>query len=188
MDNLFVSLAFFLLRKQFSISGDEQLALPRKMSAIPNQICHQCPSRRFFVWYTALMEKTYIDKLAYIHLEDGKVLASRSVGKDVWYIPGGKREAGESDEQALIREIQEELSVNLIPATIKEYGVFEAQAHGKPVGTMVRMTCYMADFTGEIQASSEIEEVRFLCYSDKDSTSLVDHLIFDDLKSKDLLA
>jgi len=92
------------------------------------------------------MDKTFIDKLAYIYLQDGKVLSTRSHGKDTWYIPGGKREAGESDSQALVREIKEELNVDLLEDTIKPYGVFEAQAHGKPEGTVVRMTCYTADF------------------------------------------
>ena len=133
------------------------------------------------------METTFIDKLALIYLEDRKILSTRSIGKDVWYITGGKREVGESDIQALTREVKEELSVDLLPESIKKYGVFEAQAHGKPEGTIVRMTCYTAEFSGEVQAASEIDEVKFLTYADKFSTSPVDHLIFDDLKSKGLL-
>lgn len=55
----------------------------------------------------------YIDKLAFIYLQDRKLLVTLSRGKDVWYIPGGKREAGETDEQALTREVKEELDVDL---------------------------------------------------------------------------
>ena len=40
---------------------------------------------------------TPIDKIAWIRLEDGKILSTRSRGKDVYYIPGGKREPGETD-------------------------------------------------------------------------------------------
>ena len=54
-----------------------------------------------------------IDKLAWIHIEDGRILVTRTTGRKKYYIPGGKREAGESDAQALIREIKEELSVAL---------------------------------------------------------------------------
>jgi hypothetical protein len=50
------------------------------------------------------MEKTYIDKLAWIELRDKKVLETLSKGKDTWYIPGGKRENGESDEAALVQQ------------------------------------------------------------------------------------
>ena len=133
------------------------------------------------------MNKTYIDKLAFIDVQDGKVLMSLSRGKDTWYIPGGKREPGESDEQALIREVKEELSVVLLPETIRLYGVFEAQAHGKPKGTYVCMTCYTAEFRGEIKASSEIEAIAYMGYADKSKGSFIDHLIFDDLHTKGLL-
>ncbi|SCL72756.1 hypothetical protein GA0070606_6273 [Micromonospora citrea] len=35
---------------------------------------------------------TVIDKIAWIRLENGAILSSRSRGKDVYHIPGGKRE------------------------------------------------------------------------------------------------
>lgn len=131
--------------------------------------------------------KNYIDKLAYILLKDHKILVTLSKGKDAWYIPGGKREAGETDHQVLIREVKEELTVDLKTDTIKKYGVFEAQAHGKPPGTIVRMTCYTADYNGQLQPATEIEKLDFIDYSQKQLTSPVDFLIFDDLKKKGLL-
>lgn len=133
------------------------------------------------------MNKSFIDKLAFIFIKGKKVLVTLSHGKDKWYIPGGKREKGESDEQALIREVKEELSVDLLPETIHHYGVFEAQAHGKPEGTIVRMTCYTGSFKGNLRPSREIEKMEFFTYSQKDLTSLVDHLIIDDLHKKSLL-
>src|ERR1700750_1620769 len=111
------------------------------------------------------MEKTFIDKLAFIELHDRKILETKSRGKDTWYIPGGKREAGESDEQALIREVKEELSVDIDPATIRYYGTFEAPAHGKAEGTVVRMTCYQATFEGELTPSAEVEFMDWFDYS-----------------------
>ena len=45
-----------------------------------------------------------IDKIAWIHLDDGKILSTRSRGKDVYYLPGGKREPGETDLDTLVRE------------------------------------------------------------------------------------
>lgn len=94
------------------------------------------------------MNKTYIDKLAFIDIQDKQILSTLSKGKDVWYIPGGKREGNETDKEALIREIKEELSVAIIAETIRYYGTFEAQSHGKSEGTIVRMTCYEAKFLG----------------------------------------
>lgn len=129
----------------------------------------------------------YINKLAYIHIVDKKILVTLSKGKDTWYIPGGKRESGETDQQALIREVKEELTVDLIPETIKHYGTFEAQAHGKPEGTVVRMTCYTSDYLGELTPAAEIDKIEFFTYSQKHLTSPVDNLIFDDLKIKILI-
>lgn len=134
------------------------------------------------------MGKAYIDKLAFIYLKDKKVLETLSRGNDAWYIPGGKREAGESDTVALTREVAEELSIRLRPETLQLYGVFEAVAHGKPEGTFVRMTCYSAEFDGELQPANEIDRIAFFGYEQKHLTSPVDHLIFDDLKAKGLIA
>ena len=54
-----------------------------------------------------------IDKVAWIHIKDKKILATLSKGKKVFYIPGGKREGDETDEQTLFREIKEELDVEV---------------------------------------------------------------------------
>lgn len=133
------------------------------------------------------MEKNYIDKLAWIYIKDKKILSTRSRGKDTYYIPGGKREGIETDQEALTREINEELSVDLVPETIKHVGTFEAQAHGKPEGTVVRMTCYSSDFNGEIKPAAEIEEVVWFTHKDKDKSSPVDKIIFDYLAEKQLI-
>jgi 8-oxo-dGTP diphosphatase len=128
-----------------------------------------------------------IDKLAWIELQDKSILMTKSYGKDVFYIPGGKREAGETDEQALIREIQEELTGYIDKSTLKFIGVFEAQAHGHPEGIAVKMTCYSGEYSGKIKASSEIEEITWYKYADKDKVAWVDKLIFDHLYENNLL-
>jgi len=129
-----------------------------------------------------------IDKLAWIEIKDNRILLTRSYGKDKYYIPGGKRELGETDEQALIREISEELSVTIDESTLKFIGIFKAQAHGQPEGVFVKMTCYSGDYIGGLQASSEIEAIRWFAYSDKDQVVGVDKLIFDHLHQSELLA
>lgn len=128
-----------------------------------------------------------IDKIAWIELKDKAILSTKSYGKDRFFIPGGKREAGEIDEQTLCREILEELDVTLDKSSIKFFGVFEAQAHGYQEGILVRMTCYTADYSGHLKTKSEIEEIRWLNYADKGIISEVDKLIFDDLKDKNLI-
>ena len=129
-----------------------------------------------------------IDKLAWICIKDRKILSTRSRGKDAWYIPGGKREKGESDQETLIREIKEELTVDLLPTTIKYLDTFQAQAHGKPAGVFVQMTCYTADYQGTLVPASEIEVVDWLTSNtDPILLSPVDRIIFKYLKKQNLI-
>ena len=128
-----------------------------------------------------------IDKLAWIEIRDNHILLTKSYGTDKYYIPGGKREIGETDEQALTREIYEELNVTIDKSSLRFIGIFEAQAHGQPEGIFVKMTCYSGDYSGKLNASSEIEEIRWFKYSDKDQVVGVDKLIFDHLKQNELL-
>lgn len=128
-----------------------------------------------------------IDKVAFLYLKDGKILSTRSKGKDKYYIPGGKREAGETDIETLVREVKEELSVDIIESSAKFYGVFEAQAHGKAEGVIVKMTCYTAEYADELKADSEIAEIVWLTMEDIESVSPVDKLIMADLHEKGLL-
>lgn len=133
------------------------------------------------------MNHIIIDKLAFIYIKDRQVLVTLSKGKDTWYLPGGKREGDETDIQALTREVKEELAVDLLPGTLKHFGTFTAPAHGKTEGTLVKMTCYMGDFSGTITPSSEIGQVDFFWFRQKDQTSLVDHRIFNALKEQGLI-
>lgn len=128
-----------------------------------------------------------IKKVAWVHTEDGKVVATRSFGKDRWYLPGGKPEGDEKPLDTLTREIMEELSV-AVDGTRAEYlGTFTAQAHGKPEGTVVRMTCFDAPFEGELRPANEVCDVAWFSYDARAIVSDVDQIIFDFLYSKGLL-
>jgi 8-oxo-dGTP diphosphatase len=119
-----------------------------------------------------------IDTVAWVHLDNGRILCARPRGKDVFYIPGGKREGAESDLETLRREISEELTVALLPGTVEHVGTYQASAPG---GLVVRMSCYAAGYTGTLAASSEIDELAWFRYADRPRVPPVDQLLFDDL-------
>ena len=128
-----------------------------------------------------------IDKLAWIEIKDKKILSTKSKGKAVFYLPGGKRETGESDEAALLREIKEELDVDLESDSLQFLGIFEAQAHGHAEGIIVKMQCYTANYSGQLKASAEIETFDWLDTSHMDIISPVDKIIFKWLFDRGLI-
>jgi 8-oxo-dGTP diphosphatase len=128
-----------------------------------------------------------IDTVAWVQVEGGRILCARSRGKDVFYIPGGKREPGETELDALLREIKEELAVDLVAESVRRFGTYRAQAHAHQDGVEVLMSCYTAGYQGTPSASSEIEELDWLGYADRGRVAPVDQLLFDDLLAGDLL-
>ncbi len=133
------------------------------------------------------MAQEIIKTVGWILIKNRKLLVVKTHGRDRWYVPGGKFEPGESSTQALIREIHEELTVNLEPATIKLYGVFEAQAHGRSEGVLVRKECYTALYRGILKPHAEIEHYDFIAYDQRPFVAPAARLILDDLKQKNLI-
>lgn len=109
-----------------------------------------------------------IEALAWVHVRAGRLLCVRPEGKDRLYVPGGKREPGESDEQAVARETLEEVSVVLRPGTFHQVVVIDQEAHDQAPGTRVRMLCYGAEHDGEIVPDNEILETVWISYAERD--------------------
>ncbi|WP_372459151.1 NUDIX hydrolase [Streptomyces huiliensis] len=128
-----------------------------------------------------------IDTVAWVRVEDGRVLCARPRGKDVFYVPGGKREGAETDLETLLREVEEELTVLLDPETVAHVGTYEAAVPELPDGTVVRMSCYTGEYGGTLTASAEIAEVAWFSYADRPLVPPVDRLLFDDLRAAGLL-
>jgi uncharacterized protein (TIGR00730 family) len=105
-----------------------------------------------------------LTSVGWLHVRDGRLLAVRSRGRDAFYLPGGKLEAGESHEQALVREVREELGVRL--RDLRPAFTVNAPAHGFPEGTHLTMHCYYADPAGEPSPANEIAELAWLDLAD----------------------
>ncbi|MEU3019761.1 MULTISPECIES: NUDIX domain-containing protein [unclassified Nocardiopsis] len=108
-----------------------------------------------------------IEALAWVHVRDGRLLCVRSEGKDLLYIPGGKREPGETDEEAVARETLEEVSVVLRPGTLYRVAEIDQEAHGQAPGTRVRLICYGGEHDGEITPANEIDEAVWISYEER---------------------
>lgn len=124
-----------------------------------------------------------IDKVAWVELERGRILSTRSRGRVRYYLPGGKRERGETDLDTLVREIKEELSVDLQPDSATFLGEFSAQADAAPAGVQVRMRCYECRYLGQLRPAAEIAEMAWLGYLGRAFSSPVDQLVFDRLRA-----
>ena len=81
------------------------------------------------------MNHKSIEVSAALIFRDGRLLIAQRHAKShlggLWEFPGGKREAGETFEQCLVREIREELGVE-----ISVGGLFEDIAHAYPEKTV----------------------------------------------------
>lgn len=131
-----------------------------------------------------------IETVALIHIKDKKLLLVRPKSKKIFYMPGGKPDKDEDNLQALIREIKEEVQLDIDPKSVDFYGIFEAQAFGKDKGIIVRVHCYTANHSGKIQSSSEIDEVAYFShkeYMSRLETAPAVCLILNDLKERGLI-
>lgn len=108
-----------------------------------------------------------VDVIAWVCVENRRLLCARTRGNDVFYLPGGKREPAESDWEGLAREVQEEVGVTLVLSSFKAFVTIDEVAHGYDKPTRVTMKCFKADYRGSLAATSEIEEIAWLRFADK---------------------
>ncbi len=104
------------------------------------------------------MNKLYTAGLVVI--QDDNLLLAYSKNKQAWYLPGGKVDSGETALQALIREIQEELKVTLIPEHIDFYRHIQALAYGEDQ-LMMEQDCFLYRRPIQPTPSLEIEKIAY---------------------------
>ncbi|RJX77008.1 NUDIX domain-containing protein [Pseudomonas sp. LS-2] len=89
---------------------------------------------------------------------DGRTLLVRKRGTQAFMQPGGKIDAGESAPVALVRELYEELGLQVLPEHAQFLGEFSAVAANEP-GFEVNCQLYRLDIGQEVAPAAEIEEV-----------------------------
>ena len=111
-------------------------------------------------------ERKHIEVVAAIIVRDDRIFATqRGYGewKDWWEFPGGKMETGEAPEEALKREIREELATEIevdeLLATVEyDYPKFHLTMH-----------CYLCTIISGDLSLLEHEDARWLAIDELDS-------------------
>ena len=94
-------------------------------------------------------------------IRDSRVLAAlRSGPGGGWEFPGGKVEAGESDEQAAVRELREELALDI------EVGA--SLGPEQPIGERYLLRVYLAELIAGEPVLHEHSETRWVTRSELD--------------------
>lgn len=119
---------------------------------------------------------------AVIRAEDKIFATARGYGeyKGWWEFPGGKVEAGETPEEALVREIKEELDSDIV---VEEY--IDTVEYDYPVFHL-SMRCYFCKLISGKLTLKEAEESRWLTRDTIDDVQWLpaDITILDKIKKK----
>lgn len=131
-----------------------------------------------------------LDVVAWVVVRDGALLVARSAGSDAFYVPGGKVEPGETEVAALVREMREELAVELDPLSVAPLTVVHAPAHGRYADRTVRLACFTAstaEGSPSPRAHGEVEEIRWVHAADGTPLAPANQALLEQLVSRGLV-
>jgi 8-oxo-dGTP pyrophosphatase MutT (NUDIX family) len=108
-----------------------------------------------------------------------KVLLARVRNNELWYLPGGTIEVNETPEDALVREVLEELGVAIDRTTI----ALERQITGPAYGRdgLVELNCFTALWSGQMAPNAEVSELAWFGADDKHLVAPAIQMLFDEL-------
>lgn len=113
--------------------------------------------------------------------EHDRVLVVRKQGTERFMQPGGKPEAGESPAQTLIRELEEELGLQLAESDLTPLGRFVSAAANEP-GHRVVADAFAASIDPRtVTVQAELAELRWITPADVETLPLaplsLEHLL-----------
>lgn len=137
-----------------------------------------------------MQTQTTLATAGLIILKDNKSLLAFSKKKQAWYLPGGKVDAGENTLETIVREIKEELSIDLDPNKLQYYSHTTAQAYGEPKDTIMEQDCFLYNPVDNIVSNNEIAAVKYFSLDEYklESVQVVGVLtVFERLQKDNLL-
>lgn len=129
-------------------------------------------------------------KAAGILIRDRRLLVERSKGKMFFIAPGGQIEAGETPEEALVRELREEFQITVHPEDFELFGTFLAAAAGQEEKVLEMKVFTVKSWEGEPTPDSEVEELRWVASGNEEHLplgSIFEHEVIPRLKAADLI-
>ena len=121
----------------------------------------------------AMFEPKTIHIAAAIIMDDkGRLLLVRKRGTVYFMQPGGKIEPGENARSALIRELKEELNLELSQEELTPLGEFTDSAANEPGHLLHAWMFNMERRIQDVKPAAEIEEILWLSPSNISSSQL----------------
>jgi 8-oxo-dGTP diphosphatase len=106
-----------------------------------------------------------------------QILLVRVRNNKHWYLAGGKIEPAETPRQALLRELAEELSIEIEPSTIRQEFVVIGPAYDQQGD--VELICFSAKWRNEPSPRGEITEAAWLDGSHYDLFAPAIKILYD---------
>lgn len=132
------------------------------------------------------MRKVF-EKSAFIMIKNKRILVARSDNNTIFFLPGGARNESECQKEALIREVKEELNLDIEPGSIRFIASFKSPTFEDPNNSDVILNCFTGKYKGLIRPSSEVKQIDWFTYKNRDKVSPADQKVFDYLKNFNLI-
>ncbi|WGT46607.1 NUDIX hydrolase [Tessaracoccus lacteus] len=115
------------------------------------------------------MEPVIVVSAVVLRDKAGRVLLVRKHGTTMWMNPGGKPEPGESAEDCAVREVREELGLELDAARLIDLGEHLARAANESGHLVLARVFQWPDPVATPMPAAEIEEVRWVATTARDA-------------------
>jgi len=104
-------------------------------------------------------------------IEDNKIWLRKNE-YDRWELPGGRPEKGEQPERAIVREIAEELGLEILADKIIDVYIWEKDFGSNPIICIVTFACSVVGRVADVEHMGEAGEAKFEQFSAVEALSL----------------